>query len=60
LLQAAVDVAQCSFGFRDHGTGGAGFKLLELDAERASGRPVDPDEPTAGFVHQRQHDAATG
>jgi hypothetical protein len=60
LLQAAVDVTQCSFGFRDHGTGGTGFKLLELDAERASGRPVGPGQPTAGFVQQRHHDAATG
>ena len=59
LLEAAVDVAQCSFGLRDHGTGGPGFKLLELDAERASARSVGPGKPTAGFV-QRHDDATTG
>jgi hypothetical protein len=59
LLEAAVDVTQCSFGFRDYGTGGTGF--LELDAERAaSGRPGGPGKPTAGFVQQRHHDATTG
>jgi hypothetical protein len=58
LLEAAVDVAQCSRGFIDHGAGGTRFEL-ELDAERASScRSVD--EPAAGLVHERHCDAATG
>jgi hypothetical protein len=58
LLEAAVDVAQCSFGLDDNGASRTGFEL-ELDAERASScRPVD--EPAAGFVYQRHCDAATG
>jgi len=58
LLEAAVDVAQCSGGLIDHGTSRTGFEL-ELDAERASScRSVD--EPATGLVHQRHCDAATG
>jgi hypothetical protein len=34
MLEAAIDVAQCSRGFYDHGAGRPGFEL-ELDAERA-------------------------
>lgn len=61
LLEAAVDVAQYSCGHHDHGTGRTGFKLLELDAEHTSGRPVAPPvEPAAGFVQQRHDDTATG
>jgi hypothetical protein len=60
LLEAAVDVAQCSCGFIDHGAGGTGFEL-ELDAKHASFRSVDePHESATGFVHQRHYDAATG
>jgi hypothetical protein len=58
LLEAAVDVAQCSCGLFDHGAGvTAGFEFLELHAERAACRSV---EPVDGLVQQRQHDAATG
>jgi hypothetical protein len=61
LLEAAVNVAQCSFGLVDHGAGCTGFEL-ELDADHAaSSRSVhEPDEPAAGFVHQRHCDATTG
>ncbi|MDB6102691.1 MAG: hypothetical protein JWO52_2690 [Gammaproteobacteria bacterium] len=64
LLEAAVDVAQCSRGLFDHGAGvTTGFELLELDAERAACRSVEPvdDKPAAGFVQQQRHyDAAPG
>jgi hypothetical protein len=61
LLEAAVDVARCSFGFIDNGASRTRFEL-ELDAERAaSSRSVyKPGEPAAGFVHQRHFDAAAG
>jgi hypothetical protein len=55
LLEAAVDLAQCSYGFDDHGAGRTGFEL-KLHAEHASSsRSVD--EPATGLVHQRLHDA---
>jgi len=58
MLEAAVDVAQCSGRLFNHGAGRTGFEL-ELDAERASScRSVD--EPATGLVHQRHCDAATG
>jgi hypothetical protein len=63
LLEAAVDVAQCSCGLFDHGAGvTAGFEFLELHAERAACRSVEPvdDKPAAGLVQQRHCDAATG
>jgi hypothetical protein len=61
LLEAAVDVAQCSVGLVDHCASCTGFEL-ELDAEHtASRRSVhEPDEPATGFVHERHCDAATG
>jgi hypothetical protein len=61
LLEAAVNVAQCSFGFLEHGAGRTGFEL-ELNAEHAASRgPVESvGEPASGFVHERYCDAATG
>jgi hypothetical protein len=59
VLETAVDVAQCSFGYFNHGASCAGFEL-ELDAEHASScGPVEPvDEPAAGF--NWHSDATTG
>lgn len=60
MLEAAVGGAKCSRGLFDHGAGRTGFEL-ELDAEHASSRPVEPvDGPAAGFIQQRHCDAAPG
>jgi hypothetical protein len=53
MLEAAIDIAQCSGGFYDYGASCTGFD----DAEHASRGPVDHD-PAAGFVWH--HDATTG
>jgi hypothetical protein len=57
LFEAAVDIAQCSRGFLEHGASRTGFEL-ELDAEHASSRgPGEPVEPAAGS--HRHDDTAT-
>src|SRR5882724_4891092 len=60
LLEAAVHVAQRTFGLLDHRAGCTGFE--QLHAEHAAAcRPVEPvDEPAAGLVQQRNRDATTG
>jgi hypothetical protein len=55
VLKAAVDLAQCSRGLNDNGSGRAfGFLGFRYYSARGSVEPVD--DATSGFV--RQHDAA--
>jgi hypothetical protein len=53
VLEAAVDIAQRALGLVEHGAVHIGLEL-ELDAEHASGRPVQSvNDYAARFVQQQ-------